>query len=180
MRLVTSRLGADGAGRLGVLHPTAVGEMAIDVERLGRAVGEAFPATMLELIDMGPDALAALARAVAETEGIRAPGVAVPSGNVRLLAPIPRPRKNVFGIGLNYVEHVDESARSLDTSKDRPEKPVVFSMPPTAVIGPGEPIPHDGAMTRQLDWEVELAVVIGRRASRVARETRWPTSSATR
>ena len=87
---------------------------------------------------------------------------------MRLLAPIPRPRKNIFGIGLNYVEHVAESARTLDTARDLPKQPVIFSKPPTAVIGPGEPIRHDAALTQQLDWEVELACIIGRTARRVA------------
>jgi 2-keto-4-pentenoate hydratase/2-oxohepta-3-ene-1,7-dioic acid hydratase in catechol pathway len=86
---------------------------------------------------------------------------------VKLLAPIPRPRKNIFGIGLNYVEHVAESARSLDTSKDLPKQPVIFSKPPTTVIGPGDAIEHNAAITQQLDWEVELAVIIGTRAKRV-------------
>ena len=170
MRLATTRLGPDGPGRLGVVHSTEGGDLVIDAERLGRAVGEAFPSTMLGLIDLGPDALAAIARAVEATDGARPAGLAVPVENLRLLAPIPRPRKNIFGIGLNYAPHVDESARALDTAKDLPEKPVVFSKPPTAVIGPGDPIRHDGAMTQQLDWEVELAVVIGRRATQVAKE----------
>src|SRR3546814_8358451 len=92
----------------------------------------------------------------------------LPSGNVSLLAPIPRPRKNIFGIGLNYTEHVAESARSLDTSKDLPQQPIIFSKPPTAVVGWDDPIRHDAAVTQQLDWETELAVVIGRPARRVA------------
>ena len=50
-----------------------------------------------------------------------------PASNAKLLAPIPRPRKNVFGIGLNYTEHVAESARSLDTSAELPQEPVIFS-----------------------------------------------------
>jgi 2-keto-4-pentenoate hydratase/2-oxohepta-3-ene-1,7-dioic acid hydratase in catechol pathway len=49
-----------------------------------------------------------------------AAGLALPLVNADLLAPIPRPRKNVFGIGLNYVEHVAESSRTLDTSKGCP------------------------------------------------------------
>ncbi len=84
-----------------------------------------------------------------------------------LLAPIPRPRKNIFGIGLNYVEHVEESSRSLDTSKDLPDKPVIFSKPPTSVIGPGDAVQHNKAITQQLDWEVELAVIIGTTCRRV-------------
>ena len=89
---------------------------------------------------------------------------------MKLLAPIPRPRKNIFGIGLNYVEHVAESAKSLDTAKELPKQPVIFSKPPTAVIGPGDGIEHNGRITQQLDWEVELAVIIGTTARRVRRE----------
>lgn len=164
MKLVTYREGADGDGRLGILIE---GGLVVDAELLGATVGEAFPDTMLALIDMGPDALSALSRALRQVEDARPAGLAIPVENVRLLAPIPRPRKNIFGIGLNYVEHVAESSRTLDTKPDLPEKPVVFSKPPTAVIGTGDAIQHNGAMTRQLDWEVELAVVIGIRATRI-------------
>jgi 2-keto-4-pentenoate hydratase/2-oxohepta-3-ene-1,7-dioic acid hydratase in catechol pathway len=123
---------------------------------------------MLKFIDLGPRA-AASAQALLETYAERWPvGAALPEQNVKLLAPIPRPRKNIFGIGLNYVEHVEESSRSLDTAKDLPKQPVIFSKPPTAVIGPGDAIEHNAAVTQQLDWEVELAAVIGTRAKRVA------------
>lgn len=166
MKLVTYRGHVSAEGRLGVVQDGLV----IDVEGLGEAVGEVFAGSMLELIDQGPDALAALRSALKETDGARPPGIAVPLENVRLLAPIPRPRKNIFGIGLNYVEHVAESAKSLDTSKDLPKQPVVFSKPPTAVIADGEGIQHNAAMTQQLDWEVELAVIIGKRATRIGKD----------
>ena len=166
MKLVTYRGTVEAGGRLGVVWDGQV----IDVARLGEAVGEVFAATMLDLIDAGPDALAALRRAIEATDGKRHAGLAVPEENVRLLAPIPRPRKNIFGIGLNYVEHVAESAKSLDTSADLPKKPVVFSKPPTSVIATGEPIQHNAEMTQQLDWEVELAVIIGKRATRIAKD----------
>src|SRR3546814_14021363 len=65
---------------------------------------------------------------------------------------------------------VEESARTLDTATDLPKQPVIFSKPPTTVIGPGQPVVHRADITQQLDWEVELAVVIGTAASRVARE----------
>ena len=164
MKLVTYRSSALAEGRLGVVRD----DLVIDVERLGEALGIGFAGTMLGLIDQGPDALAALKHAIGETDSARPVGVSQWLSNVKLLAPIPRPRKNIFGIGLNYVEHVEESARALDTSKDLPDKPVVFSKPPTAVIGPGDPIQHNASMTRQLDWEVELAVIIGRRATRIS------------
>lgn len=165
MKLVTYRAHAAAEGRLGVIQDGLV----IDVEGLGEAVGAIFAGSMLELIDQGPDALAALKSALEETADKRPPGIAVPQENVRLLAPIPRPRKNIFGIGLNYVEHVAESAKSLDTSADLPKQPVVFTKPPTSVIADGEAIQHNAAMTQQLDWEVELAVIIGKRATRIAK-----------
>jgi 2-keto-4-pentenoate hydratase/2-oxohepta-3-ene-1,7-dioic acid hydratase in catechol pathway len=89
-------------------------------------------------------------------------------GDVRLHAPL-RPGK-IIGVGLNYVEHVEESSRTLDTDKDLPARPVLFSKPGTAVVGPDEPILHNADLTQQLDWECELAVVIGRTARRVSRE----------
>lgn len=167
MKLVTYRASVASDARLGVIENGLI----IDVERLGDVVGEMLPDNMLDLIDQGPDALNVLRHALQETSGSRPAGISCSQENVRLLAPIPRPRKNIFGIGLNYVEHVAESAKSLDTSKDLPEKPVVFSKPPTSVIANGEPIQHNAAMTQQLDWEVELAVIIGKRATRISKDS---------
>lgn len=165
MKLVTYRADVESAARLGVLADGLV----VDVERLGASRGIVLPGSMLQLIDEGRPSLDALRDCLAEAKGRFAPGSAAAVENVQVLAPIPRPRKNIFGIGLNYVEHVAESARTLDTAKELPKQPVVFSKPPTTVIGPGMAIEHNGKMTRQLDWEVELAVIIGTRARRVAK-----------
>ena len=165
MKLVTYRAHVEAAARLGVLLEDRV----IDVARLGAAGAVQLPDTMLGLIDAGPDGLAVLRRALEQQSGAFAIGVASPLPNVSLLAPIPRPRKNIFGIGLNYVEHVAESAKALDTAKDLPKQPVIFSKPPTTVIGPGVPIEHNRSITQQLDWEVELAVIIGTTARRVTK-----------
>lgn len=119
-----------------------------------------FPDTMLGLIEAGPDALARLRDVLATT----LPG-GVPLGEVRLLAPIPRPPKGVIGVGLNYAEHVEESARAMDTTREV-SYPVIFIKPPTAVTGPDAEIVHP-PFTRQLDWESELGVVIGRRCRNV-------------
>ena len=85
--------------------------------------------------------------------------------DARLMAPIPRPSKNIFCVGKNYHEHAKEFAGSgFDaTAKEVvPEAPVVFSKPPTSVIAPGEPIPSHLDPTNSVDYEGELAVVIGR------------------
>ena len=166
MKLVTYRESIEAPARLGVI----VDDLVVDVEALGEIYGEELPDSMLGLIDAGRPGLQALADCLEEAEGRFPSGTAIALANARLLAPIPRPRKNIFGIGLNYVEHVAESAKSLDTSKDLPKQPVIFSKPPTTVIGPGEAIEHNRKITQQLDWEVELAVIIGTTARRVRRQ----------
>jgi 2-keto-4-pentenoate hydratase/2-oxohepta-3-ene-1,7-dioic acid hydratase in catechol pathway len=164
MRLVTYRADVCAAARLGAL----VGDAVVDLNMLAARSNRFLPASMLEFIDSGPAGWRT-ARTLLEQAADNLPeGAAWPVQNVQLLAPIPRPRKNIFGIGLNYVEHVAESARTLDTSKDLPKQPVIFSKPPTTVIGPGDAIEHNAAVTQQLDWEVELAVIMGTRAKRVA------------
>ena len=166
MRLVSYRASVEAEARLGAL----VGNLVLDLARFGAAKGIDLPVAVLDFIDLGPSAVTAVSGMIADAEGVFPLGSAVPLANVRLLAPIPRPRKNIFGIGLNYTEHVAESAKSLDTSADLPRQPVIFSKPPTSVIGPGDPILHDASITQQLDWEVELAAVIGIRGKGVARE----------
>ncbi|MEO5614906.1 MAG: fumarylacetoacetate hydrolase family protein [Cypionkella sp.] len=167
MKLVTYRASVEAAAKLGAID----GELVVDVAGLGVMMGEDLPDSMLGLIDTGRSGLATLKACLEGAGGDYAVGVATDLANVTLLAPIPRPRKNIFGIGLNYVEHVAESAASLDTSKDLPKQPVIFSKPPTTIIGPGCAIEHNAKITQQLDWEVELAVIIGTTARRVSRET---------
>ena len=123
------------------------------------------PARLIDYVWAGPE-LHAKVKAAVEGRSDWPANVTYRLSDVTLRAPL-RPGK-VVGIGLNYVEHVEESSRTLDTDKDLPTRPVLFSKPGTAVVGPGEPIQHNGAMTQQLDWECELAVVIGRKARNVA------------
>lgn len=166
MRLVTYRADILAAARLGAI----VDHQVVDLALLAAQRGQSLPADMLDFIDLGPQAVRSTTELLASFEGRFPAGTSWPLANVKLLAPIPRPRKNLFGIGLNYVEHVAESARTLDTSKELPKQPVIFSKPPTTVIGPGDAIEHNAKITQQLDWEIELGVVIGTRAKRVAVE----------
>jgi 2-keto-4-pentenoate hydratase/2-oxohepta-3-ene-1,7-dioic acid hydratase in catechol pathway len=119
--------------------------------------------TMLDVCAAEPAMLARL-RAAAE----KAPKVA----GARLAAPIPRPPKNVFCVGKNYHEHAKEFAGSgFDGgAKDVvPPYPVVFTKPHTAIIAGGEPILADLDPTGGLDYEGELAVVIGKGGRGIAR-----------
>ncbi|MEM6988262.1 MAG: fumarylacetoacetate hydrolase family protein [Pseudomonadota bacterium] len=166
MKLVTYRASVEAEARLGVLH----GDRVVDAAGLGAHTGVGMPDTMLGLIDEGKPGLAAL-HALIDTMGDTPPiGVSVPYRKVEIYAPIPRPRKNIWGVGLNYTEHVAESARALDTSAELPQKPVLFTKPPTAVIANGAPIQHNSKMTQQLDWEVELAVILGSGGKHIAKD----------
>jgi 2-keto-4-pentenoate hydratase/2-oxohepta-3-ene-1,7-dioic acid hydratase in catechol pathway len=109
----------------------------------------------------GPTLHAAVRDALASVESWSA-GSTFAIADVTLQAPLRLGK--VIGVGLNYVEHVEESSRSLDTAKELPDRPVLFSKPATAIVGPGELIRQNASLTAQLDWECELAVVIGREA----------------
>ena len=119
------------------------------------------PEDMVGVIDAG-DALHARLRDVAS----RAQGGAKVA-TVRLLAPIPRPRRNVFCVGWNYSEHFAEGARlraetAAPGQQEVPEYPALFSKNPATVIGPDSPVWFPAPHSEQLDWECELAVIIGR------------------
>ncbi len=166
MRLVTYRRFVNEEARLGALD----GNLVVDLQWLGDAAGLDLPDNMLDFIDLGPEAVKTTTELLNTYREEWPVGVAIPAQNVKLLAPIPRPRKNIFGIGLNYTEHVAESAKSLDTSPDLPKQPVIFSKPPTTVIADGDAIEHNAKITQQMDWECELAAIIGTRAKRVERK----------
>lgn len=138
------------------------GDSVVDIAALGRHVGVAIPGDLQTLIRHGAPSLIGLL-GHAEADRYR-----VPLSDVTLHVPF-RPGK-IIGVGLNYTEHVAESARTLDTDNELPQRPVLFSKPGTAVVGPGEPIQHNADLTSQLDWECELAVVIGRTAKKVSAE----------
>ena len=82
---------------------------------------------------------------------------ATPLESVKLLAPVEEPSK-IVAVGLNYRAHAAEF------DKEIPEEPMIFFKPPSAVIGPGDDIVYPSHMSRRVDFEAELAVVIGREA----------------
>ncbi len=156
MRLATYR--ADGAApRLGVVRD----EQVIDVAALA---GFAPTTTMLELIDQGQEGLDRLRQALAAASdaALQQQGAMQPLQAVHLLAPIPRPRKNIFCLGRNYVEHALESSQARGDQGGVPEDPIFFTKAPTTVSGPSDPIVIDPTVSAQMDWEVELGVIIGR------------------
>ena len=143
MKLVTYE--RNGQRSIGVLSDRGV----ID---LPAASGGALPADLLTLLQQGDAALAQARNAVAR-------GQAIPLADVQLKALLPRPGK-IIGIGLNYADHAAEGGR------EKPKYPMIFTKAVSAVIGSGEPI-RIPPVTQAVDFEGELAVVIGKRAKDV-------------
>ncbi|MFE5587035.1 fumarylacetoacetate hydrolase family protein, partial [Kitasatospora sp. NPDC056531] len=151
MRVATIRTG--GAERLALVDADGSG---LTLPELGRPG----PVGMLDLLRDGPEAWAELAA------GGRA-GKRLPRGEAELLAPLPRPENNLFALGLNYTDHGEEAYRAAGREYRRPRHPVVFTKDRRSVAAPVGPVAVDFSLSRDIDWEVELAVVIGRRAWRV-------------
>jgi 2-keto-4-pentenoate hydratase/2-oxohepta-3-ene-1,7-dioic acid hydratase in catechol pathway len=152
MRLVTFVPKKGAAPRVGVLHG---GNHVLDLAQGGRNA-PFDPQDMISLIAAGSKGLAWVKKAAAQA---RSP---LPLGKVRLLAPIPRPRKNVFCVGWNYVEHFEEGKHGRAAGIEYPTHPAFFSKAPGSVIGPYDTVPLHAGVTEKLDWEVELGVVIGK------------------
>jgi len=156
MRLVTFSDGKDA--RVGV-HDPASGTI-VDL-----SAGTRLPRQMTEFIALGKNGLARARRAVRSGEG------RIAAGSVKLLAPIPRPAKNILCVGKNYHDHAQEFHSSgVDASGKEvvPEVPIIFTKWPNSVIGPGEPIPSANDYTNSTDYEGELTVVMGEGGRNIA------------
>lgn len=119
------------------------------------------PETMIELIAAGPDFLKTWQSIIADSPDTVSDAV-LQVTDVELLAPIPRPSKNVFCVGSNYRAHVTEASRAQAKKDEAPKLPVFFTKPPTSVIGPGASVRRDPSVSEKMDYEVELGVVIGK------------------
>ena len=163
MKLLTYTTKEINESRLGFIHNNQV----IDMEDFGEISNFPLPNDMLDLIDMGFEIIAEITEIISETSKEFFDEVAYDMDEIIILAPIEIPRKNIIGIGLNYTEHVAESARTLDTTGKLPQKPIIFSKPTTTVTATNTDVIKNTKLTSQLDWEVELAVVIGKKGKYV-------------
>ena len=160
MRLTTALV--DGVAK--VLIGTADGRF-IDVG----AAAALRDKDMQAIIAMGTPALSALERLAAD-----APKSAIVEADAASpLAPLPAPAKNVFCVGRNYAEHIAEGDRAQKQNVGVTEHPVFFTKPRTAVIGPGAEIPIFPHVSTAIDYEVELALVIGKAGRDIAPENAY-------
>lgn len=138
----------DRRTRIGVVDENTMVDLSVAAPGL--------PTTMLAFLAAGPEALKAAQAAVDAGRG------RIALEDVTLRAPIERPGK-VLAVGLNYADHIAE------TGRDKPEFPMIFNKQSTCVIGTGAPI-HVPRVSHAVDYEAELAIVIGRRCRHVPKD----------
>ena len=99
-------------------------------------------------------------------------GNPIPLSRVRLEPPVPRPRRNIFCVGMNYAAHASEFKSGAPHTTGRgdviPVYPIIFSKVPEAVIAPGEAVHVDPNVSTSIDYEAELSVIIGRGGRQIA------------
>jgi len=150
MKLVTFR--SNGRTRLGVVRPD--GSTLVEIPE---------PGDMLALIDAGDAGLESV-REAAGNSGSREHAIDA----VELLPPLPQPRGNVIAIGRNYEKHAAETAR---LEGREPSPPTIFTKAITSLAEPFGDIAIDPAISDKIDWEVELAVVVGKAGANINRAT---------
>jgi 2-keto-4-pentenoate hydratase/2-oxohepta-3-ene-1,7-dioic acid hydratase in catechol pathway len=131
----------------------------IDIARAAKAARVALPFDandMISLVASGKKGLAAIRKAVAKVKTSHHK-----LARVKLQAPIPRPRKNLFCVGWNYLDHFNEGAQARPHVQEMPAHPAFFSKQPLTVNAPYGNVSAHGGVNEKLDWEVELALVIG-------------------
>lgn len=151
--------------RLGLVQEDEI----VDVDLAARALNQAPYEQMLDLIEWGNLGMQTLQAIAQKAAGRRLRdvrtfvelGAAHALSDVQLFAPIPRPRKNIFCLGLNYAAHAKESAQARGREATVLEAPLFFTKAPTTVNGPYGDLVIDPSVSTEIDWEVELAVIIG-------------------
>jgi 2-keto-4-pentenoate hydratase/2-oxohepta-3-ene-1,7-dioic acid hydratase in catechol pathway len=161
LRLVTFSPAAGQKPRIGAV--TEAG-MVVDIGAAAQEMGVTLkfdPASMISLTAAGPDGLAQ-ARQCARFHS------QTPVNSVHLFAPIPVPVHNIYGVGWNYLEHFNESLTAKAAKAALPKHPVFFTKDTHTVNGPFDPIPFDPAVSTKIDWEGELAVIIGKHGRNIS------------
>ena len=155
-------------GQLGAL----VGDTVVDLKIAADVLSHTIDCTTLQQLVLAGDETAqdcwALAQR-AQSENT----ACVPFTEVSPMAPIPVPRRNILCMGKNYLDHAKEVAAKMHASAKAPQKPIIFTKATTAVSAPGDPIPAYQDYTSKLDYEAELALIIGRGGRDISPEDAW-------
>jgi 2-keto-4-pentenoate hydratase/2-oxohepta-3-ene-1,7-dioic acid hydratase in catechol pathway len=160
--------------RIGIVQDNEI----IDVDLAARALNIIPHEQMLDLLDhygQGMRELNAIldkagGRRFSEVKTFTEIGAVHNLSDIQLAAPIPRPRKNIMCLGWNYAEHAKETALIRGQETKAPEYPVIFTKAPTTVNSPYGNIIIDSQVSVEIDWEVELAVIIGNGGKNISEE----------
>jgi 2-keto-4-pentenoate hydratase/2-oxohepta-3-ene-1,7-dioic acid hydratase in catechol pathway len=174
MRFVSFSTSEIPRPHLGIVRDNEV----VDVDLAGQALKLSVPDQMLDLIahyEQYRPALQAILdkaakRRFTEVRTFAAIGAAHTLDEVQLAAPIPQPRKNVLCLAVNYSEHARETAHVRGLSGDAPQIPIFFTKATTTINSPYGEIVIDPAVSSEIDWEVELAVIIGKQGKNIRAE----------
>ncbi|MBD8878233.1 fumarylacetoacetate hydrolase family protein [Labrenzia polysiphoniae] len=130
---------------------------------------EALKANSMLLLIEGQRETLDVARNLVKNAEAGALDAAIIAEGAELLAPIPVIRKNVLCVGRNYTEHIAEGDRAQKQDVGVTEYPVFFTKPPTSIVGPGGDVLTFPSVSKQTDYEVELAVIIGTPGRNIAK-----------
>lgn len=129
---------------------------------------------IIALNDLAPDLITFIEKRDALRERLEArfnsTVVTLALADVTLLAPIPRPLRNIMCVGKNYAAHARESNAATGEEHELPPYPVFFTKAPTTANGPFADIPYDAAVSTHIDYEAELAVIVGKRGKNISRD----------
>lgn len=167
LRIATCKFKENSAASLGiVLDDGRVVDIETEAKRLGMPLAFA-PNSMLSLLASGDKGLAQ-ANTLAEKAGAKKSGL-MTVNQVKLMSPIPRPDRNIYCVGWNYLEHFEEGreARADKAVTKLPDNPVFFTKGTHTMNGPFDAIPYDASFAATSDWEAELAVIIGKKGRNI-------------
>ena len=152
----------------GVATPGVIVEGENEIIDLSRCAPK--DGSLLEILAAGSDGLARVVQAIDERDD----NECMPLHKVKLLAPLAPPRRNIICVGKNYHEHAKEfhdSGFDASAGKDAiPDYPIIFSKASTTVVGPNDPVPVSADPTQSVDYEAELAVVIGAGGKNISKD----------
>ena len=156
------------AGQLGAL----IGDTVVDIAEAERALSSPVEIASVQALVAAGDTIAAEVWSLAQQA--QAANIAChPLAEVRPQAPIPEPLRNILCLGKNYVEHAQEVGAKMQQSTRPPEHPIIFTKATTSVTAPGDPIPAYQELTQKLDYEAELALVIGKGGRDISEADAW-------
>ena len=162
MKFLTYKSGGDL--RVGALDDT---HGVLDLAKAAKTLlNKDLPATLRGIVEGGDAALATAREALKAAQG-KPDGLFTKLADVKIATPLPDARKNVFCVGRNYKAHIEEMAASFGRPVDYPKNPEFFSKPPTTIVGHEDGVERHADYTDKLDYEVELAVVVGKKGRNI-------------